>query len=469
MQQKENGFSNSLTHGQESPCPLVNRVADKRFTETAPLRFSPKTFRWTNEVCILYTKLGFIEERMNEMKSPVTIDLKLNEAGQVKFLNDNLSRQKKNGIRSFLINIREGAVYPNVAAPIAGLLDYYRKQGLAFDLVFPTSASYVEKLLLDAPLDAEEKTSRSFSALDRIWHFKSSAGVNALVNAFIEELRQKTIVEVGVTQSVEWCINETLDNVLQHAQSDGGYVMAQIQSDRFALCVFDVGIGFFNSLRKSKHHPSTPLEAIRLAMGEKITRDESIGQGNGLWGMSSLVRANGGSFTIRSDGATYQWIGEEKTWTTRGFRMDSKRGTSMIDLQLRCNVPVNIATILNGHTPVNLMVERWEGMNGDVVLPVRELSEGTGTRQAGEKFRTLVLNFIIAEKKNVKVDFSGVRLLSSSFADEFIGKIIAKYGFPFFIQRISLLNIDETNAAIIDRSVKQRMAQSFDPSISDVQ
>ena len=52
-------------------------------------------------------------------------------------------------------------------------------------------------------------------------------------------------------------------------------------------------------------------------------------------------------------------------------------------------------------------------------------------------------------------------MLSSSFADELIGKLIAEMGFSSFVQHIKLSKLNAFNTAIINRSVGQRMAQIY--------
>lgn len=80
----------------------------------------------------------------------------------------------------------------------------------------------------------------------------------------------------------------------------------------------------------------------------------------------------------------------------------------------------------------------------------------------------MVLNIVLDEKKKVILDFDSVRFLSSSFSDELIGKIISKYGFVFFLNYFDLKNLTPFNASILNRSVQQRMAQTYyDDTIED--
>ena len=54
---------------------------------------------------------------------------------------------------------------------------------------------------------------------------------------------------------------------------------------------------------------------------------------------------------------------------------------------------------------------------------------GTGTRIAAQKFKNQIFNAWNEEKKEVVLDFTGINVVSSSFADELIGKIVAEKRF----------------------------------------
>ncbi len=98
-------------------------------------------------------------------------------------------------------------------------------------------------------------------------------GANALVTAFVNTIRENTEVEKGVTSSIEWCLNEIMDNVLQHSVSGISYVMGQVHREkkRVSICVFDMGVGIYGSLKKSKYFPRTPIDGLTMALQEKVT------------------------------------------------------------------------------------------------------------------------------------------------------------------------------------------------------
>ncbi|MCH5286833.1 MAG: STAS-like domain-containing protein [Christensenellaceae bacterium] len=59
------------------------------------------------------------------------------------------------------------------------------------------------------------------------------------------------------------------------------------------------------------------------------------------------------------------------------------------------------------------------------------------------------------------IDFNGIAAISSSYADELIGKMVASIGFVRFTQVCSLKNLSPFVASVINRSVQQRMAQIY--------
>ena len=394
------------------------------------------------------------------------ISLRTSRPSAVKYLNDTILAGKRKGHQTFSIVVKDTPAYPNACAPIAGLLDYYRADGLTFHILFENPRGYVVHTSFDNPSVASAmRLSQAKNPLDTVWKFQSSAEVNQLVNAFLTEIRQADLISSGVITSMDWCLNETMDNVLQHAQSECGYIMGQLHKERkrISFCIFDTGIGIYNSLKVSKYQPAAPLDAITLALQEKVTRDENVGQGNGLWGLSKLVADAQGTIRISSAGAVYmrESDGNITTQKTGNFNLGKVHGTTLVDFQLDYSKEINVAKALNGYMPTDYWLENVESENGDVVIHVASESSGTGTRQAAEKLRTLALNTVLADRKRVILDFSGVNLVSSSYADELVGKTIGKYGFGFFLNHFAIKNLSNTNTMILNRSVQQRMAQTY--------
>ncbi len=405
---------------------------------------------------------------MNKKKSPRFI-LSLDRTSRVQQFNDWIVSQVRAGQSNLLVDVQPSRTYSNVCAPIAGVIDYYRSKGIKIN-IHCKKGDYSFHTRFWNPVPIEKcKDSEEFYPFDKVWTFSTSEGVSKLVSAFILALRKDDIIKEGVVESVDWCLNEVMDNVLQHSKTNIGYVMAQVhkQSKVFAFCVFDSGIGFYKSLKDSKHHPEKPIDAITLALQEKVTRDEQIGQGNGLWGLSSIVSKSQGQIEISSGGATYKFInGQVKTIKEGGFVLDKDKGTAYLDVRLNYNKELNILDALtdkNGiqYSPVDLWLENLEDDKNQYQIVISEQSGGTGTRKSAEKLRNMILNISNNEKKVVVLDFKGINLVSSSFADELIGKIIAEKGFLFFTKAFRIINMSDVNAQILNRSVGQRMAQVY--------
>ena len=390
------------------------------------------------------------------------ITIRLDRFGQAKYLNDCILHQINNGSEWITVNIVESFSGSNVCAPIAGIIDYHRKNGVKIHVNCPLN-SYANHVRIYNPIVIEDYVSNS-SPFDKVFSVSSEEGVNKMVTMYSLALRQGDELENGVIQSLEWCMNESIDNVLQHSLSNKGFVMAQQnkQNKTFSFCVFDAGIGIFNSLHDSKHAPETPLAAILMSMKERITRNEKVGQGNGLWGLSQIIKETKGKLLISSGGARYEYVnGAENAVKNGDFNLGKEHGTTMIDFQLNYSSPIDVTRALDGFDPLDLWLENRENEKGDIVLDVAKESNGTGTRKSAERMRNIVINCFKQNYDVVNLDFKNVTMLSSSFADELVGKLMAKFGISKFMEHIVLSNLNSFNSAIVNRSVGQRMAQIY--------
>ena len=56
------------------------------------------------------------------------------------------------------------------------------------------------------------------------------------------------------------------------------------------------------------------------------------------------------------------------------------------------------------------------------------------------------------------MDFEGVDFVSASFADEFLAKLIKRYGVGTFLARVNLANMSSLVARTVNAVVAQQMA-----------
>lgn len=367
------------------------------------------------------------------------------------------------GFQDFVLSFRGAdSAYPNVCTPFAGIMAYYEDLGLRFEITdVPEVVN--RSLFLHPFLVSDYKTQLAKYPLNVIWRFDNSDDVNTLVDAFIREISQTTVCGHGVLEGLTWCLSEVMDNVLQHSGVNVGYVMGQIHKStkHIAFCVFDHGQGIFNSLRNSRYAPRYPLDAITLCIKEGVTRDPQIGQGNGMWGLHNIVKSNSGILVITSNSASYVLRRDEILTFTNLPTISKENGMTIIDFQIDFDKGISIAESLGGHIPVNLRLESFEDEKGNLVYRLAEKSSGTGTRQSGERIRNEVMNLYQETGRGIDLDFENISVISSSFADELIGKLVVSFGFFGFNQIFKIKNMNAIVQSIVNRSVAQRMMEAF--------
>lgn len=80
---------------------------------------------------------------------------------------------------------------------------------------------------------------------------------------------------------------------------------------------------------------------------------------------------------------------------------------------------------------------------------------------SGFDFKNEVVNLYKKARKPIMIDFKDVGIISSSYADEFIGKLVVELGFVQFQTIFTLVNMNKTIQTIVQRSLSQRMAESI--------
>lgn len=98
---------------------------------------------------------------------------------------------------------------------------------------------------------------------------------------------------------------------------------------------------------------------------------------------------------------------------------------------------------------------------GKIVYRIKDRAEGTGTREAAIRVKNDIFNMLIERKQMIAVDFTGVEVMSSSFADELIAKMILEMGLFQFNLMIRLRGIDDSQQIILQKSVIQRLVESL--------
>lgn len=373
---------------------------------------------------------------------------------------------QRKGYKNFKIDFTEiDSVYPNAVTPIAGIIEYLRGNGVSFDCIKEPQSIARNRMLFPEFIKTSQEGEKRI--LNKVWKFSTSEDVDKLVNAYIEELHKSDRFYKGVLESIEWALNEVMDNVIQHSNISHGYVMGQIHTTRkyIAFTIFDAGQGIYNSLSKSIHAPRRASDAITLAIKEEVTRDREIGQGNGLYGLHSIIKQGRGSLVITSGGGSYMYNNAAGKTQDKIPQLSEENPGTIVDFQLDYSADLSLdkALFFKGkqYNLVNIRVESLGDENGNIVYKIKEHAEGTGTRESANRVKNEIFNILQTEPKNVILDFDGVAVISSSFADELIVKLLLELGLFQFNNIIRLKGLDSSQQSILQRSVIQRLIYEF--------
>ena len=262
----------------------------------------------------------------------------------------------------------------------------------------------------------------------------------------------------------EWAVNEITDNVLQHADStQGGLVQLSHYAGRQRLefAVADAGRGIPSTMRTTRPGISDS-RALALAVARGITRDKKVGQGNGLFGTHRASTVGTGDFVIHSGFASIQRDLEVREETS------PVTGTLVV-VHLDYSDPEALWRALDiqetGADPAGDYIEnRYEAEYEDrLQFLVQREAGSVGSRSSGKLARTKVQNLMAMYPNHpVNIDFSDISVVSSSFADEFLGKLFVHTGALRFMSAIRLQNLSPRVRALLDRAILQRTRQEAD-------
>ena len=98
-----------------------------------------------------------------------------------------------------------------------------------------------------------------------------------------------------------------------------------------------------------------------------------------------------------------------------------------------------------------------------LLLKMKNETTGYGTRRSGLQIRTKIMNLMAAEPTYpLIIDWDGIPVISSSFADEVIGKLFIKLGAMAFSAKVRNVNMERLIQNLLDKAVAQRLTQELD-------
>ena len=205
--------------------------------------------------------------------------------------------------------------------------------------------------------------------------------------------------------------------------------------------------------------PQSPKDALEMALREGCTRDPSIGQGNGLWGLHEIAAKTEGRLRLGSSGFMF-YVDKKANFVGYPYLNESNGGT-VVDFTFDYSKPIDLTDVLGGHKPDSIKTYSVLNTHGDQIkYPLSGYKSGFGTRQSGIKMRNEVVNYLLGAP-SIELDFTNINIISSSFADEFIGKLCLEMGPIDFFSRVSIVNVNNTIKVIINKAIMQRIGQEI--------
>jgi len=259
-------------------------------------------------------------------------------------------------------------------------------------------------------------------------------------------------------------VNEITDNVINHSQSPvGGFVQVtnHRHKEQIELTVSDAGVGIPKTLRDSYPELHSDSEALEQAIKEGVTRDNNIGQGNGLYGTWRISQKSEGTLNIYSGNARLH--ATVKANQIKGEKIPVTGATVCARIGYSNSVDLSEALTFKGkvHTPTDYIEVHYdEDESGNILFVLNDEATGFGSRAAGDPIRRKLINLIgCLSAGQVVIDAKNVPFVSSSFADEVFGKLFLELGPIKFSKYVKIINLDDLVSGLIDKAVMQRMRQ----------
>ncbi len=365
--------------------------------------------------------------------------------------------------------------YSNGMLPLIATITDMRLRGYKVKIVLPNDNN-VRKLFRStnwAYYLSPQEHPKSESIHDRhlvtkqFVDYKELAGIT---NDFMDVILRSMPIPKDIFSALEWSINEICDNVINHSQSKiGGFIeiITFPKNEQIAFTVADVGKGILNTLKEGIPTLRTDLQAIGEAIKAGVTRNKEFGQGNGLAGSLRITTMSNGSLDITSGtGRFYSTATDNHKF--EGVQNQYYNGTSVSGV-IRMNKSFSIIKALDfggpiPYTPVNIIDLNYEMEDQDCLLIImKNETTGFGTRSAGRQLKIKTIN-LITSKPNypIFVDWSGIPVISSSFADEYMGKLFLELGPLNFSALIRNNNMELLVRQLLDKAIFQRLTQEKD-------
>lgn len=94
-----------------------------------------------------------------------------------------------------------------------------------------------------------------------------------------------------------------------------------------------------------------------------------------------------------------------------------------------------------------------------MIVDLKEFGTSLGSRVLGKEVSNLI-NFEKEDK--IILDFQDVKMVTSSFADEVVGKNCAKLGLHNFFDKVQIINTSEQIKLILKKAIIDRLVEKHE-------
>lgn len=382
---------------------------------------------------------------------------------------------KKQNLKSVTIDFRNvKKVFADGMLPIICTIDELKELGVKVKVILPTD-NEIRRLFRSvnwAHFLSPEQFDKSESTYDRhlvTRRFENLEEQQKAVNDFMDVVLRTMTISKDIISGLEWSINEITDNVLNHSDSKhGGIIQASThhKENKILFAVADSGRGILKSMQEGFPNLRTELDAIGEAIKAGVTRNPKIGQGNGLAGSLRVTTMTGGSFEILSGNGR---LTITKNKTHKKIMKKAKYNGTLVSGEINIVDDFSISEALSfdkfsNHFPLDIVDLKYEMEDSDCLfLKMKDESSGFGTRKSGLQIRRKILNLLKAKQGfPIIIDWEGIPVISSSFADELMGKLFLEMGAMTFSSFVKNRNMELLIKNLLDKAVAQRLTQETD-------
>lgn len=257
-----------------------------------------------------------------------------------------------------------------------------------------------------------------------------AVSLNDVYQSVLKTLTSHFEIEVSVLQALSYCFYEILDNVHIHSGRPIGTAMTHFDAEGEVLRVLvaDDGMGIRASLAENeKFRDITEGDAIRMSLEDSVT--DGKGMGFGLYATSRLMKDVGLQFVIHSGNHKLVSKGDYTEVLENGFW----QGT-IVYMKISTSREINPNDVVEHRTDAESQYNEcfveteeleslWKDSPADMTFEFSKYGTDFGTRDMGAKIRH-ELQQLLDKGIRIALDFSGVNVVSNSFSDECIAKLL---------------------------------------------